>query len=361
MTSPVTVSGGDVRTPVGSAPVIPILLGGFGIYLLWFGVKYWRGTGPAVWPSYPIKGVLQGKGLPHPEPAPPATTQVGVYEAQIQQEVASSGLPSPGGGPGGAAIAADAEKYVGKVPYKWGRATPQGWDCSGMCNWVIGHDLSSPIPNTKPPFSGQIHGPDVASWISWGGAVDVAVPQIGDLACWGPNAHMGIMADSLHCISAQDPAVGTTITPVVLTHTGIPVYRRVKSAGGPAPTGRPQNIARMLLARFGWGASEFPPLVSLWNRESGWNPDAVNPSSGALGIAQALGHGGAGTGGTLGNEYGAQYGLTVDDARAANSGSALPQIRWGLGYIKQRYGSPAAAWQHEQQFGWYAPALASQP
>jgi hypothetical protein len=32
---------------------------------------------------------------------------------------------------------------------------------------------------------------------------------------------------------------------------------------------------------------------------------------------------------------------------------AATQIRWGLGYIKDLYGSPCGAWAHEQADGWY--------
>lgn len=84
--------------------------------------------------------------------------------------------------------------------------------------------------------------------------------------------------------------------------------------------------------------------VSLWNQESGWSSTAQNPSSGALGIAQALGHGGNGTAGKYGNEYPSQ---------AANDGDAASQIAWGISYIAQRYGSPSAAWAHEVANGWY--------
>ncbi len=57
---------------------------------------------------------------------------------------------------------------------------------------------------------------------------------------------------------------------------------------GPAnPTGA-QAIARDMLAARGWGADQFGCLVSLWDRESGWNVYAQNPSSGAYGIPQAL-------------------------------------------------------------------------
>ena len=33
--------------------------------------------------------------------------------------------------------------------------------------------------------------------------------------------------------------------------------------------------------------------------------------------------------------------------------NATTQIRWGLQYIKGTYGSPCAAWAHEEATGWY--------
>jgi hypothetical protein len=33
--------------------------------------------------------------------------------------------------------------------------------------------------------------------------------------------------------------------------------------------------------------------------------------------------------------------------------SARTQIRWGLRYIKNRYGKPRRAWAHEVAYGWY--------
>lgn len=126
------------------------------------------------------------------------------------------------------------------------------------------------------------------------------------------------------------------------------------SAAVPAGvSGSAQDQARGLLSSHGWSASEFLPLVSLWNRESGWNAEARNPSSGAFGIAQALGHGvsgGAAPDGT--NEYGG-FGLSTAQAKAANSGSAYWQIVWGLNYVAATYGSPQSAWEHEASNGWY--------
>ncbi len=55
-----------------------------------------------------------------------------------------------------------------------------------------------------------------------------------------------------------------------------------------AAEGDPKAIASALLADYGWDASQFSCLDSLWTRESHWNPLAHNASSGAHGIPQAL-------------------------------------------------------------------------
>lgn len=107
----------------------------------------------------------------------------------------------------------------------------------------------------------------------------------------------------------------------------------------PAPKGKgpaaAMAYARKSLTAFGLRLSEWGDLVKLWNQESGWRVAATNPSSGAYGIPQAL---------------------PADKMASAGADwktNPFTQIRWGLGYIRQRYGSIAAAWAHEQHFGWY--------
>jgi hypothetical protein len=80
-----------------------------------------------------------------------------------------------------------------------------------------------------------------------------------------------------------------------------------------------------MLPSFGWPSSEFGCLNSLWQQESGWNPYAANPSSGAYGIPQAL------------------PGSKLASAGPDWQTSAATQIRWGLGYIRATYGSPCGA------------------
>jgi hypothetical protein len=97
----------------------------------------------------------------------------------------------------------------------------------------------------------------------------------------------------------------------------------------------PRQIAISLLHKFGWSKRQYRYLNWLWARESSWNVHAENLYSGAYGIPQA-----------------------VPGAKMASAGpywrsSAHTQILWGLRYIKGRYGSPAAAWDHELATGWY--------
>ena len=107
------------------------------------------------------------------------------------------------------------------------------------------------------------------------------------------------------------------------------------TASAPVASGSPQQIARAMLASFGWSSSQFSCLDPLWAHESGWSVTAYNAGSGAYGIPQAL-----------------------PGSRMASAGpdwqtNAATQIRWGLEYIKGTYGSPCAAWDHEQATGWY--------
>ena len=105
-------------------------------------------------------------------------------------------------------------------------------------------------------------------------------------------------------------------------------------AGRDDPTGV-QAIAFDLTESRGWDEGEFRCLVALWSRESGWNSTAQNPSSGAYGIPQAL------------------PASKMASAGADWATNPVTQIRWGLGYIDARYGSPCGAWRHSEQKGWY--------
>ncbi|WP_067798948.1 lytic transglycosylase domain-containing protein [Actinomadura formosensis] len=104
----------------------------------------------------------------------------------------------------------------------------------------------------------------------------------------------------------------------------------------PVPAGEAQKIAKELMPSYGFtGDGQFGCLVKLWNKESGWNTHAANPSSGAYGIPQAL------------------PGSKMSTAGPDWQNNATTQIKWGLGYIKSRYGTPCGAWSHSESVGWY--------
>ncbi len=102
-----------------------------------------------------------------------------------------------------------------------------------------------------------------------------------------------------------------------------------------ATTSSPQSFAISELPVYGWSGDQWPCLQSLWQRESGWNYRAMNPSSGAYGIPQSL------------------PGSKMAAAGADWQYNPATQIRWGLSYIKSVYGSPCGAWAHSQGTGWY--------
>jgi hypothetical protein len=114
-----------------------------------------------------------------------------------------------------------------------------------------------------------------------------------------------------------------------------PSSQKVVTQQAAEPSGSPQQVAEQMLGRFGWSSGQFSCLEPLWERESGWDVTAENPSSGAYGIPQALS-------GSLMASSGPDW-----------QTDAATQIRWGLTYIQGRYGSPCGAWAHEEADGWY--------
>ncbi len=108
-----------------------------------------------------------------------------------------------------------------------------------------------------------------------------------------------------------------------------------RSTSTSGTTSEYQSYAHDKVLEYGWTEYDYECLVKLWNRESGWNPNSHNSSSGAHGIPQAL-----------------------PASKMASEGSdyytnGYTQIRWGLKYIKSRYGSPSSAWSHFLSHNWF--------
>lgn len=122
---------------------------------------------------------------------------------------------------------------------------------------------------------------------------------------------------------------------VVRVGTGTETEAAVASAGDGTSAASAQAVAQAMMSSYGWNDSEFQCLVNLWERESNWNYQAQNPSSGAYGIPQAL--------------PGSKMGTVASDWAT----NPVTQITWGLQYIQGRYGSPCSAWAHSNSVGWY--------
>lgn len=92
-------------------------------------------------------------------------------------------------------------------------------------------------------------------------------------------------------------------------------------------------IAADMIVAYGWGATEMQCLDLLWEKESGWNPLAENPSSGAYGIPQS---------------WPADKLATAGDDWRTNP---ITQMTWGMDYIAAVYGDPCVAWyQHDGSY-----------
>ena len=142
---------------------------------------------------------------------------------------------------------------------------------------------------------------------------------------------------------AGDKAAAMARTAAGRAHTlaqRVIAKKKAKTSGGTVPyTGpipssckefvgnRATGCALMLDA--GFAIDQFPCLNNLWNKESGWNHRAENPS-GAYGIPQAY--------------PGSKMSAIAADWRT----NPATQIKWGLGYVKGKYKTPCGAWSHWQ-------------
>lgn len=130
--------------------------------------------------------------------------------------------------------------------------------------------------------------------------------------------------------AAAQAMIADMAAKVAAAAASVPTVATAGSAGGIIAT-----MMRNMAAARGWTGAQWNALYAVEAREAGFNMTARNPSSGAYGLAQFI---------NGPSEY-AQYG--------GNATTATGQITAMLNYIAQRYGTPAAAWAHEVNYGWY--------
>jgi hypothetical protein len=91
-----------------------------------------------------------------------------------------------------------------------------------------------------------------------------------------------------------------------------------------------QAMAQQMVA-----SGQYQCFSNIVSHESGWNYQAVNASSGAYGLFQAL------------------PGSKMSSVGADWQTNPATQIKWGLNYMNSRYGSPCEAWSFWQANSWY--------
>lgn len=100
-------------------------------------------------------------------------------------------------------------------------------------------------------------------------------------------------------------------------------------------TGAQQVAVQLVSTTYHWSSAQMSCLNTLWNRESHWNFQAHNYSSGASGIPQAM--------------PATKMSEIASDWRT----NPVTQIKWGIRYIYLRYGTPCKALTHERWHGNY--------
>jgi hypothetical protein len=156
------------------------------------------------------------------------------------------------------------------------------------------------------------------------------------LAVSGPAIALLAVAGGIAGSPSAGAAVRAAVAPADRGASARPAVEPAALAAAAPAARSPRRIARAMLSRFHWSvARQFPALNKLWNQESGWRVHAYNRHSGAQGIPQA------------------DPGRKMASAGPDWSTNAATQIRWGLRYIRSRYGSPRRAWKHEIHAGWY--------
>ncbi|AYV29637.1 hypothetical protein EES41_23255 [Streptomyces sp. ADI95-16] len=245
---------------------------------------------------------------------------------------------------------------------KYNEFNGEEW-CADFVSWIVDKAGANSSYWNSPTGTPANRWPSVSTWNheAAGSEVSPGNARPGDLVSFRNGGHIGLVesvaSGVLHTIEGNtgpsvrrltrafgDPdrvlrprggqAEGASFSGwpgAYATGVGIP------SAGG-LDGGTPEQnkaVARQLLGQMGWG-SQFGALDAIWTNESEWNQFAKNPSSGAYGIPQSL-----------------------PANKMASAGSdwltnPVTQERWGLGYIRERYGSPEKAWDFWKRNHWYA-------
>ncbi|MET7795637.1 hypothetical protein [Streptomyces decoyicus] len=231
-----------------------------------------------------------------------------------------------------------AKSQAGK-PYQWGGAGNPSWDCSGFMSGIQKViEGRNPKGRLWSTFSFQGSKAPAGWKYHLKSPFQIGVTNNGKGHTAGTLAGTNVESRGGDGVTVGSRARGYKDSLFHNNWYGLTSAIAGASGGG----GAAKSAARQMLGEFGWSQKQWPALDKLWTRESGWRWNAANPS-GAYGIPQAL------------------PGSKMKTAGADWRTNPATQIKWGLKYIKGRYGNPAAAWAHSQSVNWYDSGGMLQP
>lgn len=211
-------------------------------------------------------------------------------------DAASALSPTGESGPGtgsGTAIVDEAAKFLG-VPYVWGGASPSGFDCSGLVQYVLGQ-LGVQVPHGSVAQS-QLGTP----------VADMSQAEPGDLLFFEPGengappgepGHVGIYVGNGEMIDA--PETGETVqvqpvpcAPLAIRRIEVPVTgpAEASSKSGSVEMGAvsvPDEYAGLIEQASAQSGTPSSLLAAVLYNESRFEPGVVS-SAGAEGIAQFM-------------------------------------------------------------------------
>ena len=133
-------------------------------------------------------------------------------------------------------------------------------------------------------------------------------------------------------IQGKNPNEGQTLSTLVSAESSSSGGTSGDTSGitGGGSAAKNQAAAKKLAIAMGhsdWTTGkQWSDWVLLWNGESGWSEKAYNAGSGATGIPQSL------------------PGSKMASAGADWKTNAVTQMKWGIGYIADRYQNPSNAY-----------------
>lgn len=168
-------------------------------------------------------------------------------------------------------------------------------------------------------------------------ALSPAIPS-GDIATAAPLSSFSITGSTDDLAAYRQSLLSKQTVAIEVTNATIKALhdQRVQELGYEPATTDPREIARQIMVnKYSWGAEQFTCYNNIIMRESKWIVSADNPHSSAYGIPQALP-------GKKMASFGADWRT-----------NPATQIRWGLDYVHDRYGTPCGAWSFKRGHGWY--------